>query len=273
MNEIGVVAVSNRPFTDIQTAHASLYTWIRTNVTNKILAKRHNHVSLSFYREDGFIINQDLYNENFNIPQYDEVFNKRVLYRVEEIADAIKKAKMHQRALLYIRKQGIDISNTPFDETEVFIISRFGDRKYNHPKHGEKVKQIIKVDAVDTSLLKEYINHFTITGKITRINRNHLLSSIIGMSEIDHDKIDNLKDSLGENDESYLRIIKSLEELNELLVYFTAMSDEDKVSLQLLPAIGHPNYVITPELRIKVFTKNSNDQGNNGSFYLDTIRK
>lgn len=263
----GVVEVSNRPFEERKHEHTSLYTWARIHLSDKIASKRHSFVSFSLYKEDGYILNSDLYNENFNIPQYDENYKKKVLYKIEEIITSIKEARVHERALLYVKRQGISIANYPFEEIDVYIISRFNDKEYDHPTHGKRIKQMIRVDYISTKYLKEYINHFTITGKVAEISKNPILNSVITVEKIDFSKVDNLKEYQGENSEIYIHIKRSLNLIATLHVYYTALSNEDKQALQQLLAVGHPNYVITPDMRLKVHLKGNNPC----SFYVDSI--
>lgn len=255
--------------------HTSLYTWMRHNITDKITQKRCKSVSLSLFREDGFNLNHDIYHVNYETGGYDEIFNKKASSRVEEAIVAIKNARMHERILLIVNRTGIDIAGNPFDEKEMFIIIRFDDKEYIHATHGRKVKQIISVDQLSTNYIKDYINHFTLSGKISEITKNKKLVSVMSIDSMDYDKLSTLKEKLGEDDLSVISIERSINEIKDLSVVFEALSTEEKNVLRDLPYIGQPNYSITLDQRLRIYLKSSSAEslgnGNAVSLFVDSV--
>lgn len=255
--------------------HKSLYTWMRQNISARIAQRRNSLVSISLLREDGFSLSYELHNESFNHVQNDPVFHRRCVLKVEEIISAIKQSRMHERSLLIFRRVGYDATNYPFDETEVYLIIRFADREYIHATYGPKIKQLIAVDQLNNTYLQDYINHFTLSGKVFDIVKNKTLGSIISLNAIDYTKLNQLKETLGPNHPSVISIEKSLFELNHLLIFYKALKEEEYNNLKELSFVGLPNYQITLDNRMKIYLKSSSAEsfgnGNALFFYLDTI--
>lgn len=252
--------------------HSSLYTWVRQNITERLLRRRNQLVQISLIREDGFNISYDITNDNYTDSNYDETNNKKIAFRIEEAISAIKYARMHERILLFVRSTGVDLSGKFFDDQELYLIIRFSDKEYNHITFGPKVKQIIAAEQISIDYIKDYVNHFTISGKITEIASNKKLVSIISFNQIDSEKIKNLREHLGDDDPSILEINKSLIDIHNLSIIYNALSEKEKERLKSLPFLGHPNYTITHDLKLKVYLKSSTAEafgnGNAVSFYL-----
>lgn len=252
--------------------HTSLYTWMRNNISDRLLQKRNQLTSISLLREDGFNISYDIYNENYVNPRNDVNYEKRVLHRVEEIITSVKNARMHERVLLTIRKTGIDLLGNNFDESEVYLLIRFADKEYVHQVYGPKIKQVISAEQIALPYLKDYVNHFTISGKVSEIVNNKKLLSIVSLNKIDNDKFINLKEKLGDKDISVLEISKSLNDISNLSVIYNALPDNEKQTLKKLPFLGFPNYSITHDLKLKIYLKSSTAEsfgnGNANSLYI-----
>lgn len=224
---------------------ASLFSWTKKNITEVATNCNVNTFSLTILTEEGINSNFDVFRDNLS----EEDYNASCIRKVETINQMIKEAHYHERVIIKVSFQYL---NGYLDE-HTFVVARFEDETYVLKNIGTRVKYKIFVSEVNPKYSALYFLHFTLSGFINTISKDHTLPSIITNNKLEITRFKTLSERLGEDSPTITLLKETLVKIKEFLEYLIALSDEELNALSHLKSIGKSNYVIYPDKRIKIY--------------------